>query len=131
MEKKGATEVQTVGCGGLLLIPFSTIAVGVRLLFAPGAAKGQRLGPYRAMASADDRARPLTAGSLRIVGAMFLFWTLLLPGVLAARSVMAFWTAPGTLVPSVGFTWVTMLIGHLISMKLFQVMEPRLPHERA
>lgn len=124
-------EGKTVGCGGLLLIPLSTVVIGARLLVGPGPARGQRLGPYRAMARAEGGVRPLTSRSMRLVGAMFLFWTLLLPGMLAVRAVMVYWTMPIGLVLSVGLIWTSMFVGHLIGMKLFQVIEPRLPHENA
>jgi hypothetical protein len=126
---KDGNEVTNVGCGGLLLIPISTVVVAAKLLVVPRPAKGHPLGPYRRVARADDEARPLTSRSLRIVGAMFLFWTVLVPAMLAARAVMLFWTMPIALVPSVGSIWIAMFVGHLISMKLFQLLEPRLPHE--
>lgn len=124
-------ENKTVGCGGLLLIPFSTVAIGARLLVGLGGANGAKLGPYRAVARRDDQPRPLTPAGARILGAMFLFWTLLLPGALAARAVMLNWDNPSAHVVTAGVVWVVMFVGHVIAMKLFQVVEPRLPHDDA
>jgi hypothetical protein len=124
-------ENKTVGCGGLLLIPFSTVAIGARLLVLPGGSNRQKLGPYRAMVRREDQPRPLTPAAARMVGTLFLFWTLLLPGALFARAVMLTGTEPAALVVTAGMIWIVMFVGHLISMKLFQVIEPRLPHDDA
>lgn len=130
MTAKDGAPVVTVGCGGLLLLPLSTVALGSRLLVAPpGREERQKLGPYRVPARGDDDPRPLTAGSMRVAGALFLFWTLLLPGAAAARAVMIWWETPLALIPAAGVMWLGMLAGHLISVKLFRVIEPRLPHD--
>jgi hypothetical protein len=131
MATKDGDAARTVGCGGLLLIPFSTVTVGAELLIAPDRAKRHQLGPYRAMVRGDDQPRPLTPRSMRILGAMLLFWTLLLPAALAVRAIQVYWTIPIGLVASVGLVWLAMFVGHLISMKLFAVIEPRLPHDVA
>jgi hypothetical protein len=131
MAMQGGKEVENIGCGGMLMVPLSTVAVGAELLFVPGRARKPTPGPYRAMGRTDDHPRPLTQGSMRLLGAMFLCWTLLLPGLLAARAIQIYWTMPIGLVASVGLVWLAMFVGHLIACKLFQVIEPRLPHEGA
>lgn len=122
-------EQKTTGCGGLLLIPLSTVAVGVQLLVFRRTSRGKRIEPYRSAAREEGEARPLKPLGMRVMGLIFLFWTLLLPGAVVARGAMVYRGNPVPLVLTAGLGWVAMFIGHLVSVKIFRVLEPRLPHE--
>lgn len=128
MSEEGQQE--TVGCGGLLLIPFLTLKTGAELLFfASGSQQDEDPGPYRSAARKEGDPRPLTPAGARILGAMFLFWTLVLPGAFVGGAAVIYGASAAAIVPSVGLAWVVMFIGHLVSMAMFAALEPRLPHQ--
>lgn len=126
--KEAAEGTRKVGCAGLLWVPFPTIRFGAFLLATGGGGTTARLGPYRQAASPEGAPVPLTPTGNRIIGAVLLLFTLVLPGAVAARAVYVYWPDPVGLAIMATIVWVLMMVGHLLAIKVFGVLEPRLPH---